>query len=319
MLKKVLIALAALVVLIIVAGIAGLMYVDGRFGIRQAPALSYMEYGGAQADIAVRVDPDQARQQLLGLITQQFGDGPDGIVTNLIAESLPHEVVLMASPRYSDGTIDLTLYVNERRGGPIIARMLTEQLIQQAGAQPIAWDPEGARLERRGVVVLTGETELHNRTISEIDRRWGDNLPLAPQVMDGGNFFELIAANRKGSLYALVSALAIADPDNADFAIMLMLEEVKQLEAMRATANFISNDAMAISILLQCDRAIEDDRPESMRLMLEQIVVPQLAVGLEEAYGLELEGGFVRNGYDLEGDFTLNGIEPYLARTMTAK
>jgi len=167
--------------------------------------------------------------------------------------------------------------------------------------------------------VLTGETRLHDQTLLDIDRRWGESLPSAPQIMDGGNLFELIAANRKGSLYALVAALAIANPDESNVAVAFALEEIKQLDSMRATANFISEDAVAISMLLQCDRSIEHDRPESMRLMLDQIVLPQLATMLKDSYDLELTGSFVRNGYDLEGAFTLSGLKPIIDQAITAK
>lgn len=319
MLKKLLIAFAALLVVIFVAAIAGFLYVDGQFGIRQAPALSYMDFGGAQADIAIRVDPNRARSQILSIVTEQFGEEQNDFITNLIADSLPHEVVLMASPRYGDSTIDLTLYVNERRGGPILAQQLTSLVLEQAGMEQVAWDPEGARLARRGAVVLTGETSVHNQIISEVDRRWGDTLPSAPQLMDGDHFFELIAANRKGSLYALIAAFAIADPDNTNVAVAFALEEVKQLDAMRASANFLSNDEVAISMLLECDRRIEENRPESMLLMLDQIVVPQLVTLLRDQYQLELQGGFVRNGYDLEGAFTLKGVQQYITPGISAK
>jgi hypothetical protein len=319
MLKKLLIVLVVLLVLLIGGAAAVFMRFDGEYGIRRAPMLSYMEYGGAQADIAIRIDPNQARQLILDFVAQQFGDGANDFINNLIADSLPHEIVLMASPRYGDQTIDLTLYVNERRGGPVLARELTNMLAEQAGADTISWDPQGARLERRGVVVLTGETRLHDQTLLDIDRRWGESLPSAPQIMDGGNLFELIAANRKGSLYALVAALAIANPDESNVAVAFALEEIKQLDSMRATANFISEDAVAISMLLQCDRSIEHDRPESMRLMLDQIVLPQLATMLKDSYDLELTGSFVRNGYDLEGAFTLSGLKPIIDQAITAK
>ena len=319
MLKYVAIAFAALLIIVLSAAAMGFMYVDGQFGIRQAPMLSYMEYGGADADIALRFDPNQARQLVLDIVTQQFGEESSDWLTNLIADSLPHEIVLMASPRYADQIIDLTLYVNERRGGPVLAREMTNFIVQQAGGQPVSWDPQGVRLERRGVLVLNGETRLHNQTLSEIDRRWGDNLPSAPQVMDGGNLIELIAVNRKGSLYALVSALAIADPDNTNVGVAFALEEVRQLDGMRATANFLSDDSMAISLLLQCDRTIEEPRAESMRLMLDQVVVPQLITALKDAYNLELTGGFTRSGYDLEGAFTLKGLKPIIDQAVTAK
>jgi len=319
MVKKLLIACAVLLVIIFAAAAAGFLYVDGQFGIRQAPMLSYMEYGGAQSDITIRLDPNEARDVILDFISQQFGDGTNDFLNNFIASSLPHEIVLMASPRYTDQIIDLTLFVNERRGGPVVARELTNLLAQQAGAQPISWNPEGARLERRGVIMLTGQTRLHNQTLSEIDRRWANRTPSAPQLLDGGNLFELTAGNTTGSLYALVAALAIADPEQSNVAVAFALEEIKQLDTMRATANFISDDEVAISMLLQCDRSIEQDRPESMRLMLDQIVLPQLVIALEENYGLELKGAFIRNGYDLEGAFTLSGVKPLLMPSMTAK
>lgn len=316
MLKKLLIVFAVLLVVLIAAGFMVFQRFDGAYGIRQAPALSYMMFGGADADIVVRFEPDAARPIIQDIVAQQFPEAT-GWMNRLIANSLPHEMVLMASPRFTENMIDLTLFVNERRGGPVLAQQLTETALSGLGIEAVTWDPEGARLERRGAVVVDGTARLHADSLNEINRRWGDRSPGAPIVVEGGHLIEIIGANATGALYALVAAMTIPESGQADLAVVLALEEVKQIDTLRATADFISQDAMAIDIVIQCDPSIEADRPATLFLLLEEIVRPNLVQSLTDDYGLTLDGNFVRSAYEIRGAFTLNGFEALLQGNAT--
>ena len=306
MLKKVLVVLGVLCLVLIVAAIGALIWLDGKYGIRKAAALSSIDHGGRESDVLLVVYPEHA----LPLIEQTINSS--GALPGFInvVSVLPYEITGMLTFHPDARRYDMRLFINERRLGPLITGRITE-FARQRGLRRIQLAETGMTMAKRGELTLDATMETGKDTERFLQTYWSEPRLNEPNSLDGNHLAELIVNNRNGALFSMVAELSRQADSSLSPNLNLMAEPISYIDRVMAEADMISVDQIAVNLTIECQRDGDETNAESIRTYIE-FGLPSFKSDLKQQYGITLEGTTVRDGLNIEGAYTLSGLSALL-------
>ena len=317
--KGCLAVLAVLAVIVLGGGVFAAYeynHYKGQFGLDEAPAISYAQYASPETRVRAVLNPekltgfiqDHIPPEVAGMLPSWSPVGADSIV----AFFMPREVALTAGSDYRGGKVGLELFVNERRGGPVIV----EQLAQQnplANIPAIQWDPNFVTLAERGALTLKGAVPIPEGLEDRILQTWDHDPGGAPIEPASGHLLALCVDNRNGEILTLAGSIIQALGENwekifQEQAAQVALTVIETISYINGEADLKGNDELGATL-----RIFTKDDQEGLASMLTYMGLPTLQQKAGEL-GLTLDGNFVWDKAQsaIVGTFTLTGFEPII-------
>ncbi|HDP35611.1 MAG TPA: hypothetical protein ENN29_10940 [Candidatus Hydrogenedentes bacterium] len=321
--KGCLIVLVALVVLLCAAAISGLVayrIANQRFGLSLAPEISHDEYATSETRIRLIIKPELLAPYLIDYIPDDV-DLPTGgfEVQEVLHHILPREVALLGRADVVGRRMRLTLFINEKRGGPLI-----EQIVSDANPfekiKQISWTSDRLELRGRGALVAEGYLPIPGEVEAELFEIWPTRSQQAPAAVQGNNQAELVVDNSNGDILALAAAVAVAAGESwdsvrkeqmADMAVSI----IESIHVARLAANMTDKNTVDFDLKITAD-------PKSgpgLQFLLAGLAMPWLTDKLRDDYDLTLKGDVKWDEAQsaVVGRYTLSGLEP-LIRSIAA-
>lgn len=213
--KGCLIVLILLAVLVFGLGVAAVVGARSA-GLFAGPAISHDTLATAKTRFWVVVNPEPMLPVLMPLVPAEIPDNPLPVAFNpqkWIGSFLPRELALLAAPNFATGKTELTLFVNERRGGPAIVEM-----VRQQGALPnipqVQWAEQGIELPERGNLQMRAFMPIPDGVEEVILENWKQRQTIEPLRVSGNHQIEALLDNRNGDLLGLAAAVVQATGGN---------------------------------------------------------------------------------------------------------
>jgi hypothetical protein len=313
--------LIAGLLLVSVAGIAGVIgyrYVQ-EFGLTEAPVVPHESLATSQTRLRVKVEPGLLQDYLKTFLPQDL-PVPSWVpfdVKNRLGDVLPHEIALLAGSDFGAGTMGLTVFVNERRGGPLLVQLANESDVL-AGVPFVEWAADGLTLTQRGTLVANGAIPLPQQLEAMILEHWTHDAPAEPLVILGGHPLEIALDNRNGELLTIIATLMHLY--GMDWQTILSADDFKKMAmpaiagvfSGRFTADLADPDTLKIRGLVSAT----PDAGVQIQFMFGAFILPEMQKYLMTNFGLKLTGEpkWDQTKQVLAGDFTVTGLQEFVAQ-----
>lgn len=232
----------------------------------------------------------------------------------MLPRVLPREVALLGGSNFRSGTFDITLFINEQRGGPALPTYLNTRTQFKRSFPAVTWDEPGFTLEGRGKLSAKGHLSLPPDLEATMRETWPAEPPAEPLTLAGGHLAEAVVDNRNGEIVALIGALAPVwntsleqlQQDPQVIAVLALLADVNDL---RVAVDFENPDTLVVQVRIQANAAAG----KQLEFML-PMAMPMLIQRVQRAYGLTIqpETAWDPNEEIFKIDVTLTGIEEKL-------
>lgn len=316
MLKKLFIAAFVLLLLVgIVAAIAG-FNLNQTYGWLPSSVISHDTV--ATADTRLRLVVDSAR---LGEALKPYypAESPlpswvPGDLGSLVPRLLPREIALLGNANFRDTAYQLTLFVNEQRGGAFLPDFLNNQTNFKESTAAVQWTDPGFTLEERGKLQAHGTLPMPENLESTIMESWPSDAPSDSLTIHGGHLAEGVIDNRGGEVVALIATCAplwgaSLEMLQANPQFNAALDLLTQVSDIRLAIDLKNPDTMLIQLLIHGDPAVRG-RLE----FIGPFVAPMLAAELKRSYQLTMETTYAwlddESTYKI--DMNITGIEARL-------
>lgn len=326
--KGCLIGLAILAMILVIAAVSLVFVyyaVDRRTGLSEAPEIPWTDYVPVTRETAVlaRVDfPELCRGLGPALNQVSFPQWVSlyghSTPAAMLEKILPHRAVaaLRIRPDLTSGS--LTVFVNERRFGTMMAEMLTYDVLNRAVPQ-VRWNTEGAVLNQRGALILEGTVPIPQEVEPIIQEKWPTEGSAEPLPLESGTMMAARVDNRAGQLAAIAGMILSAQ--NQDFGSLaasgygtMVLGLLPEIHSITLAASLKDADTAEVKL-----RADTTPNGQSLFLLLSGFwpMVPQNA---QAKWGLTVEGEPVWDGAEnaIAADLKITGIENLVVSRLTA-
>lgn len=288
--------------LIVVAGAALVADVNYR-AVRPSPRISHETIAKPQTRALAVIDVPKTR----GFIKQQLlKDVPlPGWVLPL---ALPHEAALIVDVDNAMSGMDLTLFVNDKRLGPVIRDKINGV---QLPAPLNQWFTLPATLEARGKIIRKGGASLNHMLLARVNDQWADAVVSDRLRTKGGHMLEVVLDNRDGAAIAILGSIAAEQGVPLDEMTLGRLGMVRDLASLRLQADLLSNDTAKLHLELAC-------RPGAEPMMVQILGAAVeygygFAVSQAQLVGVKVSGGSQVKGTVIQGEYTISNLGRLLA------
>ncbi len=327
--KKILLVLVGVIaVLLLVAGAAlAVMYqrANQRFGLSEAEPVSHETVADMSTRLRVVARPEQVTPLLQAYIpkdrmpTLPFVSALGLDFSKALEMLMPREVALLSGSDFGQGQLRLTLFVNERRGGPAIAENL--DLSDLLGRIPVvAWTATRFRMPRRGVLLLDGQIPIPEEVESVVLESWSHRMEGAPLSLSGGHLLEAVLDNRNGELMTL--GASIAQGLGVDWRqamkqppLSMAGPVVEKVREIRLHVDPEGLDALTGELRISGPPEVG-----GLSFLINIAVAEYVAKPLKEEHGMDLSGECVWDQAQeaVIGRYRLAGLDTYLRRQINA-
>jgi len=291
MLKKLAIAAAVLGVLAAIAAGITLNHLDGTYGIFTSETVGHDTFALPDTRLRVSIDTLQLGADMVPYLPENppLPGWLPWDLPSLLPKVLPREVAILGGSDYADGAYNLTVFVNEQRGGPALPEYLNNQYKFQQQFPAVEWAPEGFQLERRGVLSAQGQLPLPLDLEDTILQTWSLELPDTPLTLFGDHMAEAVVDNRNGEIVTLMGALAPVWNTSLE-----QMQQNPQIDALLTMLADVSDIRLAIDfkttdiILLQFRIHAAQEVGGQLEFFI-PLAIPMLSQQLQVQYGLTLE------------------------------
>ncbi len=303
-----LIALAILL-LVVVGLVIAAWVVDRRYAaLRDAPRISHETIAKPHTVVRIVVDPSRCQE----LIEKALA-GQEGLPGWVVSRAVPYEMALLFDVDLDAGKTGVTVFVNERRFGPVIV-----DSVNQAGVarlfRPVKWTPPGLVRKDRGILLLEGTIPIDAETLDFTWTRWVHSITLAPLEIEGNHLAEAVFDNRDGKAYAVISALwgphGAAPSDQETW--QNIMKFATKITSVRFHADLVSDDELSVQGLIECNRHAEPGVPDAIKFFIDMANAANREA-LAELYGIEFEGSTSVEGMTVKGGYSLRHVDKLLA------
>jgi hypothetical protein len=313
----VLIILVLLFLALVIAGIIGVKIADTKFGISLAPEISHETLCDPDTRIRLLIRPEEAVPLLVQYLPPDVEMPISSIeVKDVAAQLVPREIALLIKSNMTTRKMQLTMFVNERRGGPVFEKVVREEQVLDQIRQ-IAWNTNGFELRERGMLVAEGALSIPEAVEKELLDIWPIPSQQPADGVQGTYHAELVIDNRNGDLLALVAAGASAAGEDwekirgeqmADMAISIM----EAIHVARLTANLVDADKAVFSLNIMADAK----SGPGLQFLLSGVAMPWLRDMLKNEHDLILEGDVQWNEAQsaVMGEYVLTRIKAFVQK-----
>jgi len=291
--------------------------VNADYGLFQAPLVSHelLARENTRLRLAVKLDP--LSDLLVGALPEESALPawlPFDLDT-MLPQVLPHELALLGGADYRTGGYELTVFVNERRGGPLLAQIVNESGVLD-NLEQVTWDTRGMAFQARGTLTLDGVLPIPEDAETLILRHWTHDVPEAPLVLQGGHFLEAALDNRNGDVIALWATFAgLQEQDlpellETDVNMKMLFDTLVQITSMHLWADLATHDELLIDLRVGAHPSMGPN----LQLILGAFVLPEARHRLKTQYDVTLEGeaNWDADEEVLKGQFRLRGFRPHV-------
>lgn len=315
--KGCLIVVLICVLLALAAGAAAALAAK-QAGLFAAPQISHTTLVTPKNRLSVILNPASVVDALLPMLPANVPAGPVTVdPKKWVASFLPYEVALLATPNLATGKIEATVFVNEKRGGPMLVEMARQNPLPEIPG--VTFAPEGLEMSGRGNLQLRCTLPVPESVEAVIAENWKQAPPTEPLLPEGTHHLELILDNRNGDLLTFASALVNANGGNWDeiFAASSpqFMPFLPGTHDVRVGVSLV--DLNTAKGQLRIDATAESGGGLAFILGMGWVY----AVGeAKTRYGLEITGEpkWVEEKEAIIADFEIKGLEPHL-RKLTEK
>jgi len=289
---------------------------NGTYGLFPAQAVSHESLATADTRLRISVDTLRLGQDLLPYLPENppLPGWLPWDLPGILPKVMPRELALLGGSDFAASLYNLTLFVNEQRGGPALPDYLNNRarILQQVPA--VTWDGEGFQLKSRGVLMANGHFQLPLGLENEILAGWSLDGPDIPLALAGGHLAEGVIDNRNGEVVTLIGGLApmwgsSLDRIKADSRFAAVFALLLDIHHIRLAVDFKNVDTLLLQFRLHADQAA-GGQLEFMLPLLIGMFAPQV----EAQYGLKLEGDYAWNPAEeiYRCDISIVGVEARL-------
>lgn len=316
MLKKLFIVLLVFLAIGGLVGGVAAIRLNQTYGWTASEAVSHETIATGESRLRIAVDTVRLSRELSTYLPAE-GGLPGWVPFDLptvLPKVLPREIAILGGADFRESVYQLTLFVNEQRGGPYLPAMLNTQTTILTARPEISWDEPGFVLRERGVLTAEGQLPLPDGLESLLLEHWPSEAPEDSLALMGGHLGEALIDNRGGEVIAVLGAFAplwgsslAALEANPNFKGVLDL--LAQIDDLRLATDFKDRDTVLVQILLHA-------RPE-VRGQLEFMIplaLPMLATEVKRQYDLDVktETKWVDGESAYKIDFTVTGVDAKL-------
>ncbi|GMV99557.1 MAG: hypothetical protein AMXMBFR84_06960 [Candidatus Hydrogenedentota bacterium] len=301
--KFVLKALAVLLIVAAISAAAVLFYADSKYhALRAAREASFSEVADESVSMVLVMKPALAE----ALILEKASALSENIRPWMINFALPYEAALLMRPDLANKRLDTTMFLNERRFGPMI--------VQQANAYgmgavmpQVQWAPDGFVQKERGVITVDGSLPINPAIAALAEQKWGIVTPAGYPEPEGGHLAELIVDNRNGGLFLLLGTLQSSGIVSMNLPPDELATNLLPVGIFRLNADLVSPEVANITLRIEAAINATEGEFGAFDFTL-SLLYGALAKGLRDNGGIELEGSKKREGTVITGQYTLTGV-----------
>ena len=310
-----LVFLSVLLILGVLIISVGLFLINRQVGLFGAPAISHQSIASPDIRFRAVLKPDY-----LGTVLTPFLSGislPSWVPldpASTLALLLPHEIALLSNSNFHEERIDITLFVNERRGGPFFLRLLRDANID-IDLKGFAWMEDRFTQPRRGVLLGHAELSIPDGVEFALLERWSHIPPDTTLDLPENHLLAAVLDNRNGELltlmYTFIEALdgdwqsAMDDPWMETF-----LEILIYIYELHLHSDLAGTDTIEMQLLVKADAMIERD----LIFLSNMVLLPMISNYLQNNFGLSYTGEAVWDSQEetLIINIRVDGIEHWL-------
>ena len=252
----------ALLAMAAVAAVAAYSKFDKEMGISEAPPFSHETEATPETRLRVVLRPELLKDMLgqLAVVKQVYAESmPPSLASSFKLEdildmALPREAALLGTPDFSKGVLNLSLFVNEKRGGPALVSELNKNNTL-AGIKQIKWTTDGMEIPERGIMRAAGTLAIPDTLEQKIMENWKNKAAVEPLLVEGGHHLEAVLDNRNGDALTLVACAAAASGNdweellNGQYGNMI-LNALVLIHDVRLTADLLDFDTLKALVRL---------------------------------------------------------------------
>ncbi len=293
------IALLILIVLVVVVVIAAFI-VDSKYAVVwSSPRISHATLVKPESRAVVAINLPLARD----FITKRFLAN-SGVPAWAVSMVLPYEAALVADVDPGFALIRMTMFINDKRLGPVIC----DQLNGARLAPPLSqWFLDKMAAAARGSLIRKGSAPVDAMVASKVRAQWRNAQVRDPLDIEGGHAIEAAIDNRDGSGVAIVAAAMQGNPLVGQYlSTEGYLGVLANIGDVRIQGDLTPDNALQVHVIVH---AASSAKPEDMPVlkMLLDLAVSQIR-------GISIQGASKINGAAVEGDYTISNVDALLAR-----
>lgn len=305
---------------------------DQRYGLSLAPEVSHTRFADNESRVRLVINPDLLLEYIERYLPQGLevpGSGQSN--SERLSQLLPREIAMLARSDLPADKIYLTLFANERRGGPRIQVWINSSNVF-ARTPKVNWTSNGLELRGRGILVAEGVLTLPASLKETKQRLWPTHVQDQPTGIKGGHLVELAVDNINGDILSLVSVVADLSgedwinimwyllppfnlypasllPPSAEHAA-LVSNIIGAIDAIRVTADLKDENTLALSIRINVPNS--EDRDGTIGL-LSGLGIPVISGLIKKHFNLVLDGSILEDKAEnsIVGNYILSGIQGY--------
>ncbi|MCC6486454.1 MAG: hypothetical protein IT364_03065 [Candidatus Hydrogenedentes bacterium] len=303
--KKVARILLGVVFLLVVVALAALFIADSKYQfLRNGPEVSHETLVRPDTSVRIVARPEGAR----ALIASELGvqAPPDWVLSRV----LPHEIAILLTPHLDTGRLELDLFCNPQRLGPVISEQSAALGMDQAYPF-ITWNSNRLASRERGVLVQDGYLDMDQNVRDAVQRHWGTLSQLSRPRVEGSHIVEAVADNRDGTLFALLMTLNAKGIIELPIAEEDLAKGLMPIATVRLMADLQSTDTAALRLVVDCVPQAEPGQITATSFLIGGLL-GQASVVLKDAYNVDFTGSKKAEGTNIVADYTLSPIQRLL-------
>ena len=316
MAKKIALALGILAVIGVIAGGIAFYVMNGRFGLLTAHVVGHDLIAKPDTRLRIAVDTKRLGTELTPYLPEELpvpGWLPWDVPT-LLPRVLPHEIAILGGSDYADSAFNLTVFINEQKGGPALPEYLNNQFKFQDRFPQIPWAEAGFHMEERGIVSIDGRLPLPLGLEDTILDLWSLDPPEDTLKLHGGHLAEGVIDNRNGEIITLIGGLAPLWQSslerikaNSQYAAGIAL--VEQVYDARVAIDFKDVDTLLIQLRVHA----APDAGGQLEFFM-PLILTMVSQQVQKQHGLTLESEYEWDGGEetYTCDIAVIGVEPKL-------
>jgi len=297
--------LLAVVLIIVIGAVAALFIADSKYEfLRDAPRVSHEMLAQPDTSIRIVAEPPLAK----GIVKSVLGEKAPSDWA--MEKALPYEVALLITPHLDAAEMDIDLFCNDRRLGPLIATA-SSQLGVQDTFPYIQWDSVGFTTRERGNLVWHGWTGIESPVIDNVRTHWNVTSQLSRPRVEGGHLLEAVVDNRDGSLFALIATLSAKGEIVLPVSLMDVAKNLTTVADVRLVADLQGADTLSIDTIVNCVPTAEPGEITATSFLIGGLL-GQASLALEETYKVTFEGTKTTEGTAIVAKYTLTPLSRLL-------
>ena len=241
-----------------------------------APRVSWATVIKPETRVQIVLNPLLGREVIARVLNKTVGAPPW-----VARPALPYQVAALGDADFLLGDMKMTLFINEKRLGPVIRDKMN------GFALPFPWNQwfiDKMASRGRGALVREGAGPMDSALLRWIASEWKTATPGDPLRADGNHLIEAVLDNRDGGAAAILGSLAaargihVADRPGNDFLKML----VTGVRTARLQVDLTPDNALTVHLAMECAPpagqliagAIESGYADKIRPVMTMVGVP---------------------------------------------